>query len=1412
MKFEETRGLGMEVYMKKMVISKVTAAVLTVAVTLGSIPNTAYAYVQQNEQYGQAVTVYDDEDVIIQDGGMLREFNNDYELSKSDDSDVEGAENAIKKAWDGFAEEVDISKYNIKTSDIRDVYYNIINENPRYFYIGNSYSYYPSGDYVKIIYIRYKYDKSEAKKMVSEYNAAIANALAGIGDDWSELEKTLYLNDYLTVNTEYDTTYSNYSAYDALVKHKAVCQGYALAFNELAKDAGLKSVLLTSQSLNHAWNLVKVGDSYYHVDTTWDDPLNDLLGRARHVYFMKSSAYFNSDDGGHQATDWIISGGVTKEDASSSIYDNYMWDAIDTSFFKIGDLWYTYNSGQGGICSHEFDGSDMVYKEQVVSTSELWPALGGYYSSEQKVACINDVIYYSTPESVISYNPADGTKETYYTLTDEQKNSGYIYGLRIDEYGRVYISIAVMPNSTGKIVEIGQIEPSRKPVEPTTEPPTTEPPTTEPPTTTEPATKEDTTQTTETDTSEGYNKYKIKAVDMKTVDDGTVSTVADGKPKLIVFFKNGCWNCKNVGGRLLSGKDFSDIDVIFAEFCGATKDEVIEEINSVYSGLKGVTFCYDAIRAEYMNKPASVGGMITTPLILYIDKDNNVVYHTTGNDNDIVNHINTYLGVDVNKTETRPVSEQNVILSCYSYTYNGSECRPEVTVKDSDGNVISPDNYDVKYENNIDAGTASVTVTGKNSLEGEKTVYFNIDKAKYSIRSDVSAYSINEGESYQISAWTDADGLNYSSDNENIATVDSTGLVRGVSEGTTTINITTTDNKNYNKAFSSITISVKKAQSSDGETDISSYYISDVTDVYVYDGQPKFPEVIVTDGTTKLNAADDYILSYSNNVNAGTAVITVTGTGKYKGTLTKTFKIEKAEQDISVTIQDKCMEVGTTADITVNAIGSIRYVSSNTDIATVSDTGTVRINSSGTVRISVIASGDDNHSAATALIDIVAVDCTVSSTDIADANINLSADTYVYDGTEHMPDVHVEYEGKILEENKDYTLMYSDNINAGTATVLIAGMGEYGGWASKNYTINKAEQTVKASIEKDRLNVYDIAKITVEGIGDIEYTLSNEDIADVYSGYFMAYGEGEVIVTITAKGNKNYNEASTTLKVVISDSDPVSPDEPEEKLDIEDCLVEFSEDSYTYTGEEIRPDMIIKHIDDDGDEESLNEGEDYEITYEDNINAGFALVTVNGIGKYTGTLYETFEIVKALNTIKISKTVYSVTANISKPVTLRLDASAIGKIKYKTDKKSVKVTSSGKVTIAKKFSGIVKIIATSGDSDNYYSDECVITLNVKPAETQFTSVKTGRKKAYIKWKKNVTATGYEVQVSANSKFKSGVVKEKMGDNRYVSLTLSGLKSGKKYYVRIRAMKKVKYNGKTKTLYSSWSKVKSIKAK
>ena len=57
MNFEETRELGMEVYMKKMVISKVTAAVLTVAVTLGSIPDTAYAYIQQNEQYGQAVWI-----------------------------------------------------------------------------------------------------------------------------------------------------------------------------------------------------------------------------------------------------------------------------------------------------------------------------------------------------------------------------------------------------------------------------------------------------------------------------------------------------------------------------------------------------------------------------------------------------------------------------------------------------------------------------------------------------------------------------------------------------------------------------------------------------------------------------------------------------------------------------------------------------------------------------------------------------------------------------------------------------------------------------------------------------------------------------------------------------------------------------------------------------------------------------------------------------------------------------------------------------------------------------------------------------------------------------------------------------------------------------------------------------------
>ena len=89
----------------------------------------------------------------------------------------------------------------------------------------------------------------------------------------------------------------------------------------------------------------------------------------------------------------------------------------------------------------------------------------------------------------------------------------------------------------------------------------------------------------------------------------------------------------------------------------------------------------------------------------------------------------------------------------------------------------------------------------------------------------------------------------------------------------------------------------------------------------------------------------------------------------------------------------------------------------------------------------------------------------------------------------------------------------------------------------------------------------------------------------------------------------------------------------------------------------------------------------------------------------------------------------------------------------------------------------------------------------------------GKKKLAVKWKKIKGVSGYRIQYSLKKKFpaKSTVTRTVKGKNA-VSVTLKGLKSKKKYYVRVQAYNTGKVSGKSKTVYGKWSAVKSAKTK
>ncbi|MHC1695338.1 MAG: S-layer homology domain-containing protein [Eubacteriales bacterium] len=125
---------------------------------------------------------------------------------------------------------------------------------------------------------------------VKEKSAQIISQI--ITDGMTPRQRATAIHGYLTANCVYDTAPTpakdSFTAYGAL-RGKAVCQGYAAAFNMLARTARLKSVNVSSAKMNHMWNAVFVDGTILHLDATWDDPVG---GSPTDKYLLKTPAQF----------------------------------------------------------------------------------------------------------------------------------------------------------------------------------------------------------------------------------------------------------------------------------------------------------------------------------------------------------------------------------------------------------------------------------------------------------------------------------------------------------------------------------------------------------------------------------------------------------------------------------------------------------------------------------------------------------------------------------------------------------------------------------------------------------------------------------------------------------------------------------------------------------------------------------------------------------------------------------------------------------------------------------------------------------------------------------------------------------------------------------------------------------------
>ena len=233
-----------------------------------------------------------------------------------------------------------------------------------------------------------------------------------------------------------------------------------------------------------------------------------------------------------------------------------------------------------------------------------------------------------------------------------------------------------------------------------------------------------------------------------------------------------------------------------------------------------------------------------------------------------------------------------------STTYTGSAKKPNVTVKDGDYTLVEGKDYTVTYSNNTNAGTATVTVTGKGNYTGSASKNFTINKASRDVTFNPYHFTRTFGDpDFTIVPTTSGGGiLSYSSNDISIATVNSsTGKVHIVGVGKVRITARLSGSSNYRPASDWYEVTVVAKE-------VAATMIGEIAE-QTYTGSPLTPAVVVTDGDATLTEETDYTVEYTNNTETGEATVTITGKGNYTGTASTTFTIvaDKTTLDAAIT-------------------------------------------------------------------------------------------------------------------------------------------------------------------------------------------------------------------------------------------------------------------------------------------------------------------------------------------------------------------------------------------------------------------------------------------------------------------------------------------------------------------------------
>ena len=681
-----------------------------------------------------------------------------------------------------------------------------------------------------------------------------------------------------------------------------------------------------------------------------------------------------------------------------------------------------------------------------------------------------------------------------------------------------------------------------------------------------------------------------------------------------------------------------------------------------------------------------------------------------------------YKGTITNVAQTKytitPLSIAEADVNLYelpSYVYDGTAKNPSVREVLVNNYVVPTTGYDVSYGTNIVAGPASITITGKGNFTGTKTVNFTI--AQKDITSDMILLSNTEyiytGELKKPEVTVKQGETTLTRDTD--YTLSNNG---GIYVGQ--YNVTVTGKGNYTgTASQTYNIIAQEA---------GSFVVTLSTESVVYTGGEQKPAVTVKKGDVTLNEGTDYTVMYIDNINVGMATVTVRGKGNYEGTVNKTFFITpKTLTGDMVTLS--------ASSFTYNGVQQRPGVTvSDHDFPTSND---YYITNEGGVNIgsyNVIITGKSNYTGT------VTKQFSITPLSLNDANIVLyEMASNIYDGKPKNPGVREVTVGTLVVPTTGYTTSVSPNINVGTVTVTVTGKDNFTGSAETTFVIMPKPLTssmmtltptvfnYNGTVQKPSVTVKDGKVILTE---DTDYTLTNEG------------GKEAGTYEVTVKGIGNYTDEATQSFIIVSSG-------------ANTFVVTLETSEYTFDGTAHKPAVTVTM-----EERTLSEGTDYTLTYSKNTNAGTALVTVKGVGDYTGEQVKTFTILpKALTDamVTLDKTSFIYNEKVQKPEVTVADGTIMTADDYTvtndggTDEGTYQVVVTGqnnyKGVVIKSFTITREEI--HGDDDPEHPDEKPITYT--PTEEGSDEVKVSSLEGSETELEQITSVTIPATCTANGK-------------------------------------------------------------